>query len=72
MSCNDFDDVVESLLGEFIVARRGAGGVAYYPLDEIYEREFDALLRHRARMCAEREEEEYERFVQHTRNGVRT
>ncbi len=54
----DVDDGVELLLREFITPRL-AGNQVVYPLDEISERVFDALLRHRARMCAEREECEH-------------
>jgi hypothetical protein len=63
MGCNDFDDIVASILSEFITARRGAGEQVVYPIDEINEREFDALLRHRTQLLAERECEHIVRLL---------
>jgi hypothetical protein len=50
MSCDTFDDVVEALLSEFITPRSGFGNRAVWCVDEISEREFDALLRRHERV----------------------
>jgi hypothetical protein len=45
MSCDAFDEAVEALLSEFVTPRAGFGNRAVWCVDEISEREFDALLR---------------------------
>jgi glutaredoxin-related protein len=62
MSCDAFDDVVEALLSEFITPRCGFGDRIVWLLDEIEEREFDALLRQRERVMREMQEVQLEQL----------
>jgi hypothetical protein len=62
MSCDAFDEAVEALLSEFITPRTGFNDRITWCVDEISEREFDALLRQRERVMREMQEVQLEQL----------